>query len=186
MIEYMPPYLPVRVNPRHVVCIDTETTGLNEKAEIVQLAIVDWNLKPLFYRLIKPMEKIPVEVSNIHRITDDTVANEKDISYYWDYHITNLIKDKIIIGYNVLYDIRMLIQSISRFGLENSRGMSPVMIIDVMQVYKICSGKDKFSRLQIACEDMEIEPLDNQYHDSLYDATMTMKLFQRLMEIQPQ
>lgn len=165
------------------ISIDTETTGLNDKAEIVQLAAVDWNLKPLFYKLLKPMDPIPEVASNIHGIMNRDVEYEQPISYYWEYQLSKIFRDKILIGYNVMYDIRMIMQSLARYGLSNTRTLCPIAIIDVMQMYKISTFDHKFHKLTEACETQRImmpESVTSKAHDALYDATATMLLFQEL------
>lgn len=171
-------------NESNYISIDTETSGLDDKAEIVQLAAVDWNLNTLFYKLLKPIDPIPEVASNIHGITNEDVKYEKPISYYWEYQLSKIFRDKIIIGYNVMYDIRMIMQSLARYGLSNTRTLCPIAIIDVMQIYKISTMDSRFKKLTEACETQSTFPpigTDRfKAHDALYDATMTMLLFQEL------
>ena len=56
------------------VILDTETTGLDD-AEIVEIAIIDRLGEILLHRLIKPTISIPVEVTEIHGISDAMVAD---------------------------------------------------------------------------------------------------------------
>ena len=59
------------------VVLDTETTGLDEDAEIVEIAIVDSTGKVLLDTLVKPSKPLPVycEASEIHGITNEMLVN---------------------------------------------------------------------------------------------------------------
>ena len=57
------------------VYLDTETTGLDRRAEIVDIAVVSADGRVLLDTLVKPSRSIPAEVIRIHGITDQMVAN---------------------------------------------------------------------------------------------------------------
>ena len=54
--------------------VDTETTGLGDDAEIVEIAVVDSQGSIVFDSLVKPSRPIPREASDIHGITNAAVA----------------------------------------------------------------------------------------------------------------
>lgn len=181
-----PDYLPLRLNPEHVVCLDTETTGLDEKAEVVQLAIIGYRGDVLFNKFIKPCDPIPAEATKIHRISNESVENERSIMFYWDYVCNRFLKENIVLGFNVLYDIRILMQSVARFGLSNRKGFNPTLILDVMMLFKAVTVTDGYTKLEQACDYFNIQyPGEKTFHDAKYDAIMTLLLFRKLMEIQP-
>ncbi|MFD9004429.1 exonuclease domain-containing protein [Streptomyces sp. NPDC059582] len=55
------------------VFLDTETTGLEDDARIVDLAVTDRTGQPLLDTLINPGQPIPPDATDIHGITDDHV-----------------------------------------------------------------------------------------------------------------
>ncbi len=57
------------------VVIDTETTGLTEYAEIIEIAIINMRGEVLLDTLVKPTHPIPPEVTEINHITNEMVAN---------------------------------------------------------------------------------------------------------------
>lgn len=59
---------------RDVLFLDTETTGLDGQAEIVEIAVVDAQGTVLLDTLVRPLRPIPPEVQAIHGITDRMVA----------------------------------------------------------------------------------------------------------------
>lgn len=56
------------------VILDTETTGLDEAARIVEISITTATGEVLLDTLVNPGEPIPAEATDIHGITDDMVA----------------------------------------------------------------------------------------------------------------
>ncbi|MJX93223.1 3'-5' exonuclease, partial [Salmonella enterica subsp. enterica] len=54
--------------------IDTETTGLGDDAEIVEICIIDSHGFIMLNTLIKPTKPIPDEAIAIHGITNEMVA----------------------------------------------------------------------------------------------------------------
>ncbi|ECI8050226.1 hypothetical protein E4470_21395 [Salmonella enterica subsp. enterica] len=56
--------------------IDTETTGLDNNAEIIEIAIINMHGDVLLNSLVKPTCSIPTAVTKINNITDEMVADE--------------------------------------------------------------------------------------------------------------
>ena len=57
------------------VYLDTETTGLELKDEIVEIAIIDKNGLVLIDSLIKPKQPIPDSATAIHHISNEMVKD---------------------------------------------------------------------------------------------------------------
>ena len=90
--------------------LDTETTGLGGRDEIVQLAVIDMQGNTLLNCLIKPTIPIAADASRIHGITMKTVAEAPSFADIWP-SLRDLIAGKIVIIYNADYDTRLLAQS---------------------------------------------------------------------------
>lgn len=97
--------------------LDTETTGLYD-AEICQLAVVrndgqiEWNT------LIKTIQPIPPDATNIHGITDAMVSDAPTYAQISE-DLQNLLKGQTVVIYNAVYDRKMLHRSAERNGLEH-------------------------------------------------------------------
>ena len=65
------------------VFLDTETTGLHGRAEIVEISIIDYDGSVLFDKLVKPRQPIPRDAVTVHGITDDMVRDEKSWLHVW-------------------------------------------------------------------------------------------------------
>ncbi len=59
----------------NVLYLDTETTGLDSDAEIVDLALVDANGRAVLDTLVRPSSTIPPDATRIHGITDAMVRD---------------------------------------------------------------------------------------------------------------
>lgn len=55
------------------IFIDTETTGLGDDAEIVEICLIDSAGFIMLNTLVKPTKPIPAEATAIHGITDEMV-----------------------------------------------------------------------------------------------------------------
>lgn len=89
------------------VFLDTETTGIREGAEIVDIAVVSSDGKIKFESLVQPKGLIPEESTKIHGITDLDVADApKWVDVYG--HVTSAIGGRPVIVYNMDFDLRII------------------------------------------------------------------------------
>ena len=107
---------------RPIVFIDIETTGLkintDRIVEIAILKILPSGDKINYVKRINPTISIPKDVTAVHGITDEMVANEptfKDLAT----EILNFIDDSDIGGYNSnKFDIPLLMEEFLRINMQ--------------------------------------------------------------------
>ena len=95
--------------PKLVRVIDTESTGIEDDAQVVEIGSVDWtgsenelgNAKQTF---VKPTIHIPATASAVHHITDDMVAEAPA----FEDAITQFEGAPIYAAHNAAFDMRML------------------------------------------------------------------------------
>lgn len=90
--------------------LDTETTGLGDDAEIIEISIIDCAGKVLLNTLVKPHNFIPAEATAIHGITNEMVATAptwRDI--HWQFMA--LTHTKTLVIYNIDFDVRLILQT---------------------------------------------------------------------------
>lgn len=89
---------------------DTETTGLEDDAEICEIAIVDASGFLEFSHLVKPTKPIPQGAINVHGITNEMVANAPTWKQIQPI-VIEIIGDRKLLAYNSEYDSRLIDQS---------------------------------------------------------------------------
>ena len=90
-----------------LVFLDTETTGLDHSAEIVEIAIVDHDSIVLLESFVKPKNKIPADATAIHGITNEMVKNAPTLKQLTP-KIRAAVRGKILAIYNSEYDMQYL------------------------------------------------------------------------------
>jgi len=104
-------------DPSWWVILGTETTGLGDTDEILQVAAIDGAGNVLLDNvLIKPTKSISESASRIHGITDETVKDAPSFMDVWK-EIEPVIYGKLLIIYNASFDIRMMQQSAIACGV---------------------------------------------------------------------
>lgn len=98
------------------VILDTETTGLHNRAEVVQIGILSMAGQVLLDTLVKPTCAIPLDAQRIHRITDAMVADAPTIADLLP-QLRELLGGARVIIYNAAYDTRILEQSLRAHSL---------------------------------------------------------------------
>ncbi len=94
----------------HPVYLDTETTGLDARAEIVEIALVDHNGSVLLDSLVKPTRRIPWDATRVHHITDEMVAGAPTWAELWP-QVQAILHGRRVGIYNAEFDLRMITQS---------------------------------------------------------------------------
>jgi DNA polymerase III epsilon subunit-like protein len=97
------------VESRDVLFLDTETTGLGPRAEIIDLAIVAADGTIVFNQLVKPVRAIPIDATLIHGITNDHVASAPDWCDVLEM-ARPFISGRVLVAYNSSFDRGMMQQ----------------------------------------------------------------------------
>ncbi|MBN2047698.1 MAG: 3'-5' exonuclease [Anaerolineaceae bacterium] len=118
------------------IYLDTETTGLDKKAEIIELAVVDHDGKILMDQRFRPQSPIPAEAEKIHKISNQMVANAPRWGAYWP-TIRSLFYGRTICMYNADFDVRMIYQSNTIYGIRRE----PLKYFCVMDLYSQFRGE---------------------------------------------
>lgn len=101
------------------VGLDLETTGLSVKSDrIVQVGIADTTSTQNVHLdcLVNPEIAIPPLATRFHGLTDAHVAGEQTFSHVHA-RIAEIIHGKLVVGYNIGFDLAMLRNECARNGL---------------------------------------------------------------------
>jgi DNA polymerase-3 subunit epsilon len=98
--------------------LDVETTGLDDNAEIVEIALVDLDETVLFHSLVRPELAIPAEATDIHGITDEMVENAPPRHEVWT-EIRRLFASRTALVFNAGFDTRLMYKACRRNSLPD-------------------------------------------------------------------
>ena len=119
------------------VFIDTETTGTDRGADIVEITIIDSDGAVLLDSLVRPRKPIPADAMAIHHITNEMVAKAPPFPTLWP-TIRGHLYGKMVATYNADFDYRMLQQSLVQYGF---RWQDQLKMFCVMKLYAEFRGE---------------------------------------------
>lgn len=144
------------------VFLDTETTGLDPGAEIIEICVIDHDGSVLLDQLIRPTRSIPFDAMQIHGITNEIVITAPDWPTVWP-QLEKVISGRYIGIYNAGFDIRMMKQSHQKYSM--TWDFSEKRVFDVMKLYAEYTGASRWVSLDIAGRQCGI-PLPNSHRAS--------------------
>lgn len=164
---------------------DTETTGVNDVAEIVEVGIVDSAGELVFESLVRPSRPISPDAAAVHGISDEVVQGAPT----WDEvfpEIKQLFQGKHVGIFNSGFDLRMMRQSHEQCGLAWKKVGGKAFC--VMKMYTKWWGarrgirNPRWQSLQKAGQQCGIE-LPNS-HRATDDARLTSAVFRHMAGVE--
>lgn len=119
------------------VYMDTETTGLDREAEIIEIAVVDTHGKVILQSFVKPGRPIPADATGIHGITNEMVQGAPSWPILWQ-SLRGLLVGRLVGLYNADFDLRLMEQSMKNYRLPWNETFN---VVDVMRVYSDFRGE---------------------------------------------
>ena len=116
----------------NALILDTETTGLGDDAEVVELAVIDCTGNVLLDTLVRPSGPVPAEAAAIHGITDAMLADAPTWSEIHD-RFCCLVEGRQVVIYSREFDARVISQTARRYGLPAPQGFDQVLEHDRIQ-----------------------------------------------------
>lgn len=102
---------------RSPVFLDTETTGTDRAAEILEICLLDQEGNVLLESLVRPTIRIPMDAQRIHGIRDSMVQGAPTWLQVWP-RVDQLLTGRALGIYNAEFDLRLMQQSHSRLGMR--------------------------------------------------------------------
>jgi len=118
------------------IYIDTETTGLDRTAEVIEISIVDFDGRLLLNTLVKPTQAIPLDAQRIHGINDEMIRTAPAWPVLWP-QIREILYGRTIAAYNAPFDLRMMQQTHLRYRLPWRENLN---MLDVLLLYSDYRG----------------------------------------------
>lgn len=167
-------------DPMAYIAIDLETTSLNpRKARIVQLGVVlldkDMVQQAAWNQLINPGCPIPGEATARHGLTTADVQGEATFDKVAG-RLRDLVLKRVVIGYNVGYDLMVLHREFRLAGLS---GIPPNMpVLDAYKIFCRQHPRTLEAALQTYCGIKHPRP-----HDALQDILATLQVLRAQLAI---
>ncbi len=156
------------------VILDTETTGLDEKSEVIQIAILSPDNEVLLNTYVKPINvrEIPAALTAVHGISMKMLAEAPLISDLLP-KLEALLEGKLIVCFNAAFDIRLLKQTIA---MSSGRGNYLRLRSDcAMEAYSKFAGEWSDSKL-----DYKWQKLPSGDHSALGDCRATLAVIRQM------
>ena len=99
------------------IILDTETTGLANTDEIVEIACIDAEGNVLLNSLVKPTVSIAEEARAIHGIGMSDIADAPNMDQLAP-QLLDVVNDRLVLAYNFAFDSRFIRQSLRAAGLK--------------------------------------------------------------------
>lgn len=169
------------------VVLDTETTDLPPRAEVCQIAIVDWKGETLLNSLVKPTGKISHGAERIHGISQAMVDEAPTWADIYP-ETCNLLRDRDLFVYNLDFDWQALLTT-HRASMPDhdvwairprSRHCAMVWYADVWGEWDDYHGNNRWQKLDSACHQQGLIVPPNM-HSALVDAQATRNLILAVM-----
>jgi DNA polymerase III subunit epsilon len=94
---------------RSTVYLDTETTGLDSTAEIIEISVLDGEGRTLLDTLVSPEHRIPQDAEAVHGISNEMVRGAPSwIEIHGE--LQAVLAGKLVVVYNADFDYRMVSQ----------------------------------------------------------------------------
>ncbi|MGQ6610540.1 3'-5' exonuclease [Serratia sp. IR-2025] len=164
--------------------LDTETTGLGDDAEIVEIAVIDTAGKTLLNTLVKPKSIIPVSAIAIHGITNEMVNDAPS----WPEVCSELypmISGRKVVIYNSGYDTRVIDQTNEDWGITEHLNIEWPTFECAMLAYaefygqKSDRGGYKWQKLTAAAEQQGVV-IEGTPHRALSDCLTTLGIIKAM------
>ena len=149
-----------------VLILDTETTGWGERAEIIEIALIDTTGKERFQSLCKPQRPIPTSATRVNNITNRMVAHAVKWAAVHGTVIKLFNKADYVLAWNAEFDERMLRQTAERYGLE---WKSKYPLYDLLRDYRELRNDRLGHSLEKACSHEGVPNDKTKAHRALAD-----------------
>ena len=158
---------------RNVVLLDTETTGLDSQAEVLEIALLSTQGEVLFDSLVRPLGPIPVAATAVHQLDADAVAQAPS---FRELHprLVALLRKRFVVVYNAAFDRRILDQTCARYDIAALR---PAAWHCAMLEYAKFSGVWNGAK-----QDYRWHKLHGGDHSALGDCRATLATLARMAE----
>jgi DNA polymerase-3 subunit epsilon len=165
---------------KRVVVFDTETTGLDFRTDVIlsigavgivgnTISVKD-SLELFMIQTVFKRETVPIH-GILKQGKEEKITETEGIIQFLDF-----IKDAVLVGHHVSFDVKMINEGLKRMGLGKLKNRS----IDTDRIYQKFKGlqQDQHAGLDELCGIFKIQKSDR--HTAIGDAYITALIYLRL------
>jgi DNA polymerase III subunit epsilon len=157
------------------VVLDSETTGLGNPIDFVEVGVLSSRGEPLFDSLIKPSCRIDPRASRVHGHTAESLTGERRFfEVYPD--LLDVLWAKRVVVYNASYDRRVWDAAVGRLGARAALAGEAAPWECAMRAFAAYVG-ERSKR-----GGYKNQKLPGSDHTALGDARATLRLIERMAE----
>jgi len=168
------------------VFLDTETTGLGNAAQVVEIAIVSAGGEVVLDTFVRPTVPVEDGAYAVHGYTAEQLADAPPLTEIWP-ELVRVLTGKTVGIYNADYDMRILRQSAEAHGLAFADLRARARC--VMREYATFWGEYNHARKSFRWQSLGaaidqqglVVPPGMRLHSALADAEMTRLLAVRML-----
>ena len=160
--------------------VDTETTGLKDEDEMVQLAVVNLRGDTVLGTLLRPVTEISDEAFAVHGISNQKLADAPVFTDIYE-HTRGLLRNHRLIAYNAEFDRRVLAQTCSKYGLPEIDLVSWDCLMEKYACFwgkRYKDGSYKRQSLKSACDQQGLTITET--HEAVKDCLLALELIKAI------
>lgn len=180
MVHTRYPYLGL---PDEFVIIDTETTGVKDTDEVVELSVVSSHGKVLYHSYYYPDAEVNPFAAKVNHLSKEKLAGNPKFSAEEAQKIVSAINGLPVVGHNISFDARMIVQTAEHYKLG---GITAVIVSLATNVYDTMSIAKKHMKADsYALNNLTtmVGITREETHDSTGDCLMTLEFINRLEDV---
>jgi len=172
------------IERQDILLLDTETTGLDDDSEVIDIALIDLAGNTLLDTLVQcQVEEVPAGARAVHGINKAKLAQAPDFPKVWK-QLEALIQTHELVIYNAEFDTRIVGQTANRYNIRPG-----ITTHCLMTKFSTFIGEPapyyedgyKYQSLATACRYFRIKRL--KAHRALTDALMALMVLRKLAEL---
>jgi DNA polymerase-3 subunit epsilon len=171
---------------RNFYVIDTETTGIGKRDEVVQIGVIDKNGEVVLDTLVKPTQRVPQGAINVHGISNEMLVEAPTFADVYTM-LSMKLAGAPLVAYNMDFDWRILQQTATLYKLPmlrvGKRHCAMKQYAAFRGVWNLKRRSYTWHSLSKAATYEKITVVDA--HSALGDVRMTLKLIERMAARDP-
>jgi DNA polymerase-3 subunit epsilon len=171
---------------QEIVVLDTETTGLEPKDTVIELALLNVSGEVLLHTLLRPAGPISSTAQAVHGLTAADLEQAPSFANVWP-RLHALLTQYPLVSYNSAFDLRLLWQTAHQAGvvLPDGWDSSAICLMELYAAYRgevYADGEYRSLSLGEACRAEGVPPGS---HRAVEDAQAALALLKALARKEP-